>query len=146
MQIHNPKHDEDFYGWSLTEANLLRQGKFHELDIKHLIEELECMGASEKRELISRMAQLLMHLLKWQFQPSLRGNSWRISIKKQRRGIQRIMAENPSLKSKLDGCLLDAYEDAKDDAMDETGLDEKTFPNACPYTLEQITNEEFFPE
>lgn len=128
------------------EADLLRQRRLNELDIDNLIEELESMGVSEKRELISRLSQLLMHLLKWQFQTGLRCKSWQVILREQRRRVRRIMKENPSLKSKMDDCLFEAYEDAIDEAIKETGLDEKTFPPQCPYTFEQIMDETFFPE
>ena len=145
MQKH-PKHDEDFYGWAMAEATLLRQGRFNQLDIKNLIEELECMGASEKRELINRLAELLMHLLKWQFQPNLRGHSWIYSIREQRKQIQIHLKNNPSLKTLIFPSLLDAYELAISKAAKETYLDEKTFPQECPYTFEQIIDNNFYPE
>jgi Domain of unknown function DUF29 len=141
-----PKHDEDFYGWAIAEAQLLKEGKLNELDIENLIEELESMGASEKRALVSRLTQLLMHLLKWEIQTRLRGKSWEISIKKQRRGIKKIIQQNPSLKANINPCLTEAYEDAREDAADETGLDKKTFPTECPYTFEQVINDDFYPQ
>lgn len=141
-----PKHDEDFYGWAMTEVQLLKEGKLNELDIDNLIEELENMGVSEKNQLENRLSQLLMHLLKWQFQHNLQSKSWEISIKKQRRGIRKIIRQNPSLKAKIDQCLRDAYQDAREDAADETGLDEKTFPAQCPYTFEQLMDDTFYPE
>jgi len=141
-----PKHDEDFYGWAMAEADLIRQRKINELDFDHLIEELESMGASERRELVSRLAQLLMHLLKWQFQPTLQGKSWKITLREQRRHVRRIIKQNPSLKPQINDCLLESYEDAIDEAAKETGLDEKTFPAECTYTFEQIMNDEFYPE
>jgi hypothetical protein len=141
-----PKYEEDFYAWTMAEADLLRKGQFSALDVQHLIEELESMGASEKREFISRLAQLLMHLLKWNFQPALRSKSWQITLREQRRAVSRLIKENPSFKSKITDCVIDAYEDAIDMAMKETGLDEKAFPEKCPYTFEQLTDNEFYPE
>ena len=78
-----PKYEEDFYAWTMAEADLLRKGQFSALDVQHLIEELESMGASEKRQLVTRLAQLIFHLLKWQFQPDFREfskRSWEASI------------------------------------------------------------------
>ena len=145
MQNHH-KYDEDFYAWTMAEANLLRNHKFDELDIDHLIEELIDMGESTRRELESRLIQLLMHLLKWEFQPSRKGKSWENSIKKQRIGIRKVLRKNPSLKSTISECIVDAYQDARYDAANETELDEKAFPQECPYTFEQIMNDEFYPE
>lgn len=141
-----PQHDLDFYGWAMENAQLLRQKKMDEIDFENIAEELESMGASEKRELISRFAQLLMHLLKGHFQPALQGKSWEITLREQRRAVRRLIKENPSFKSKISDCITDAYEDAIDMSIKETGLDEKTFPTECPYTFDQIMNDQFYPE
>jgi len=105
-------YDADFYAWAEQQATLLRSGQLAQADIEHIAEEIESMGRREKRELLSRLAILLMHLLKWQAQPMLRGNSWRATIKVQRRDIARDLADNPSLKPKLPELLADAYGDA----------------------------------
>lgn len=141
-----PKHDEDFYSWAMTTAELLKNKQYHEVDMDSVIEELESMGGSEKRALISCLAELLLHLLKWQYQSSLRGTSWEISIAKQRINIRRILKQNPGLKSFLDEALLDAYEDAVGLAVKETQLNKKTFPAMCPYTFEQLMDEAFYPD
>ena len=77
-------HEQDFYAWTQEQAALLKFGRLAELDVQHLIEELENMGASEKRELISRLEILLIHLLKWQYQPALQSRSWLLTIEEQR--------------------------------------------------------------
>jgi hypothetical protein len=145
MTMH-PKHDEDFYGWAMAEANLLRQRRLGDLDFDNLIEELENMGASERRALVSRMAQLIFHLLKWQFQPDFRGRSWRASIKEQRKKTKGILKDNPSFKNEITNFISDAYEDAFLIIEKETPLDLKLFPAECPYSFEQIMNNEFYPE
>jgi hypothetical protein len=145
MTMH-PKHDEDFYGWAMAEANLLRQRRLGDLDFDNLIEELESMGASERRALVSRMAQLIFHLLKWQFQPDFRGRSWRASIKEQRKKTKGILKDNPSFKNEITNFISDAYEDAFLLIEKETPLDLKLFPAECPYSFEQIMNNEFYPE
>lgn len=142
----HPKHDEDFYGWAMAEANLLRQRRLGDLDFDNLIEELENMGASERRALVSRMAQLIFHLLKWQFQPDFRGRSWRASIKEQRKKTKGILKDNPSFKNEITNFISDAYEDAFLIIEKETPLDLKLFPAECPYSFEQIMNNEFYPE
>lgn len=142
----HPKHDEDFYGWAMAEANLLRQRRLGDLDFDNLIEELESMGASERRALVSRMAQLIFHLLKWQFQPDFRGRSWRASIKEQRKKTKGILKDNPSFKNEITNFISDAYEDAFLLIEKETPLDLKLFPTECPYSFEQIMNNEFYPE
>lgn len=145
----HPKHDEDFYGWAMSEANLLRQRRLGDLDFDNLIEELESMGASERRELVSRLAQLIFHLLKWQLQPDYREfnkRSWEGSIIGQRKQISRLMRDNPSLKSILSQSLTDGYEDAQVFIIKETPIDLKKMPQECPYTFEQIMDDEFYPE
>jgi hypothetical protein len=117
-----------------------------ELDFENIIEEMEALGRSEKHELISRLSVLLSHLLKWQYQPTMRGHSWVYSIKEQRKQSKIHLKDNPSLKSKLDDILIDAYDVAISKAAKETTLDEKEFPQECPYTFDQIMNDEFYPE
>ena len=138
-------YDQDFYAWANEQAALLRSGKLSAADIEHIAEEIESMGKTEKRELISRMTVLLLHLLKWQFQPGLRCSSWIATIKIQRRDLARHLADNPSLKSKLPEAIADAYGDAVIGAGGETGFPEQTFPNDCPWSLDQIMDADFWP-
>ncbi|TAN57425.1 MAG: DUF29 domain-containing protein [Rhodospirillales bacterium] len=139
-------YDQDFYAWANEQAALLRSGQMSAADIEHIAEEIESMGKTEKRELISRLAVLLQHLLKWQFQPGLRGSSWTATIKIQRRDLARHLADNPSLKSKLPDAINDAYGDAMIGASGETGFLEQTFPASCPWSFDQIMNTDFWPE
>lgn len=133
----NSNYEKDFYKWSMDQAELLRSGKLTDADIENIAEEIESMGRSEKRELISRLTVLLIHLLKWDHQPSRRSKSWLFTILEQRRKIQRHMKDNPSLKSKLDEILMDAYFYARLKAIIETGLDEHVFPEECTYTYDE---------
>ena len=116
------------------------------MDIDHLIEELEDMGNNKKHALVSRLAQLIFHLLKWQHQPDFRGRSWDASIQEQRKRIKKLLLENPSLKSEIDIFLVDAYEDSILLIKKETPIDLKLFPQECPYELEQIMNGDFYPD
>ncbi|MFI0478878.1 MAG: DUF29 domain-containing protein [Candidatus Rhabdochlamydia sp.] len=144
-----PKHDEDFYGWAMAEASLLRQHKWNELDIEHLAEELESMGASERREFISRMAQLIFHLLKWHHQPDFREfnkRSWEASIQEQRKKVKKLIVDNPSFKPNMEDFVVDSYEDSILLIKKETPIDLKLLPAQCPYTFDQIMNDEFYPE
>lgn len=140
-----PKHDEDFYAWTQANASLLKQRKFEEIDVDHLIEELEEMGNSNENQLISRIAQLIFHLLKWDHQKHLRSRSWECSIKEQRRRIKRLIKQNPSLKSKLTSALEEGYGDSILLIGKETPLDLKSLPETCPYTLEQLQDDEYYP-
>jgi hypothetical protein len=138
-------YDADFYAWANTQAELLRSGRLAAADVEHIAEEIESMGRSEKRELLNRLALLLMHLLKWQVQPMLRGNSWRATIKVQRREIARHLADNPSLTARLPEVLADAYGDAVLLAARETGLAEAAFPAANPWAFDEIMDDRFWP-
>lgn len=142
-------HDTDYYAWTHETAAKLRQGKFNEVDMNLIAEELEEMGRSERHELENRLSVLLTHLLKWQYQPKRRGNSWRLTIKGQRFRVKRVLKQNPSLKAKLDETLWEAYTYAVIQAASETHLAENTFPptlNKTGWSLEQILDEEFYPE
>ena len=141
-----PSHEKDVYGWAVHTAQLLREKKMNEVDFDGIVEELEEMGISNKHALISRLTLVISHLLKWQFQPNMRGHSWTYTIRAQRKKASYVLDDNPSLKSKLDEIIAKAYKVAIDEATDQTGLDEKTFPAECPYTFDQIMNDEFYPE
>ena len=139
-------YEADFYAWANQQAALLRGGKLSAADIENIAEEIESMGRSEKRELISRLTVLLLHLLKWQFQPGLRGNSWRYTIKVQRRDLARHLNDNPSLTAQLPAVLADAYASAVLLAAGETGLPEGIFPVVCPWSHQQIADPDLWPE
>lgn len=139
-------YDDDFYGWSQEQANLLRTKRFNELDAENLLEEIEAIGRSERRELESRLEKLLSHLLKWQYQPSRRVKSWLLTIKEQRRKFVDCLNENPSLRNKKEERLIIVYQYARLSAEKETNLSESVFPDQCPWTFDQIMDNEFFPE
>ncbi|MEI8296199.1 MAG: DUF29 domain-containing protein [Alphaproteobacteria bacterium] len=141
-----PKHNEDVYGWAIHTAHLLREKRMDELDFDDILEEIEALGRSEMHELISRLAVVITHLLKWQYQPNLRSKSWMFSIREQRKQSKLHLKHNPSLKSILDDIVVDAYDISITRAEKETGIEEKEFPKECPYTFEQILDQEFFPE
>jgi len=146
MTARSALYDTDFYAWSREQAALLRAGQLGEADIERIAEEIESMGRTEKRELISRLAVLLMHLLKWRYQPDFRGVSWRLTIEEQRLRIASHLEDNPSLKAMQVAALSDAYRLAVIGARRETGLPESTFPAACPWTLETAMDAAFWPE
>ena len=140
------RYETDFYAWANEQAALLRAGNLAAADLENIAEEIESMGKTEKRELISRLTVLLLHLLKWRHQPERRGASWEVTIRNQRRSLARHLADNPSLKSKLPEAASDAYEDARGEAYAETGLPEATFPAACPWSLDEVMAQDYWPE
>lgn len=137
-------YETDFYGWTQQQAQLLKNKQINQIDWHHLAEEIEDMGRSEKRQLESRLEVLMMHLLKWQFQPNLRSRSWELTIKEQRLRLEKLLQDNPSLKSSLEDVKEKSYPLAVISAEKETGL--SVFPDNCPYDLSQILNPEFLPK
>ena len=138
-------YDQDFYAWANEQAALLRAGKLSAADIEHIAEEIESMGKAEKRELVSRLTVLLLHLLKWQFQPGRRGSSWDATITVQRDDITDHLRDNPSLKAKIGAAITDAYRKAAILVTGETGLARSTFPADCPWSFDQIMSADFWP-
>jgi hypothetical protein len=139
-------YDRDIIAWANEQAGLLRAGHLEQLDLEHIAEEIEDVGKSEQRELASRMAVLLAHLIKWQFQPERRGSSWQRTIREQRNSIARRLRRTPSLATTLtdpDGWA-DAWGDAIAIAATETG--HVTFPDACPWDLTEIQDSNWLPE
>lgn len=139
-------HESDFYAWTQQQIGLIQSGQLADVDFEHLLEEIEGLGASERRELINRLAGLLAHLLKWHYQPSLRGRSWQLTIKEQRRQLHRLLTDNPSLHARLSEFIADAYIDSILLSAKETGLEESVFPAQCPYAHDDLLNAEFYPE
>jgi hypothetical protein len=141
-------YDHDFYTWALESARGLREGRFADLDIEHIAEELEDMGKSEARGLKSQLARLLKHLLKWVYQPEARlghENSWRASIRDARREIEECLEDNPGLAPRLPELFGKAYMQSINRAVVETNLPESRFPVSCPWSLEQALDPEFWP-
>ncbi|MBF0153847.1 MAG: DUF29 domain-containing protein [Magnetococcales bacterium] len=138
-------YDRDFYAWANEQAALLRAGNLSAADIDNIAEEIESMGRAEKRELVSRLTILLLHLLKWQYQPKRRGRSWWAFIANTRDDLVSHLADNPSLKSLLADAVSVAYRRAKREAFVATGSPERTFPEVCPWSFEQMMDHEFWP-
>ena len=141
-----PLHDADFYTWTRQQADLLRAGQYDALDTDHLIEELESMGARERRELETRLSVLLQHLLKWRYQPDRRGKSWRSTLKIQRIDARRVLADNPGLKPTLPELFASAYDRARLLATAETGLEESDCPDRPPFTVDEALASDFWPD
>ncbi|CCD28749.1 conserved hypothetical protein [Candidatus Glomeribacter gigasporarum BEG34] len=139
-------YEQDIVAWANEQAEFIRSGQFDLLDRAHIADEIEDVGKSERRELANRMAVLLAHLLKWQFQPGRRGASWQRTIKEQRRAIALHIQDTPSLCACLDNAhwLEAVWADAVAKATDETGLEQ--FPAFCPWMQEQILSQAFYPD
>ena len=139
-------YDSDFYAWANEQAALLRAGRLGQADIEHIAQEIESMGRTEKRELVGRLRVLLLHLLKWRFQPTGRGSSWKASIRVQRLDLAEHLKDNPSLKTIVPQAIATAFEGAIIEAADETKLPEFAFPAVCPWSFDQLMDARFWPE
>lgn len=139
-------YETDFYAWTQEQASLLQLHQWEQLDTVHLIEEIEALGRKERQELRNRLAILLGHLVKWQFQPENRSNSWLGTIREQRIQIKLLLEDSPSLKPYLEEAFLAAYELGVALAIRETQLGESIFPKACPYTLGEALRSNFLPD
>lgn len=148
MSQHTDLYDTDFFLWTQEQAALLRDGKARDLDWTNLAEEIESLGKSDRRALASHLEGLVMHLLKWRYQPSGRatGHSWYSTIAEHRRQITLIVDDSPSLRRIRADLLARGYAHARHRASGETGLPLATFPAVCPWDIEQILADDFFPE
>jgi hypothetical protein len=136
-------YDNDFYAWANEQAALLRAGRLGLADIEHIAQEIESIGRTEKRELVSRLRVLLLHLLKWKFQPAGRGSSWEAPVRVQRLDLAEHMKDNPSLKAIVSEAIVTAYEGAVIEAAAE--LSESVFPSICPWAFDQLMDARFWP-
>jgi hypothetical protein len=140
--MNQPLYERDFYSWTIEQAQALADHNIEQLDWQHLAEELEDLGNRHYDQLSSRFSILTAHLLKWQYQSDQQSNSWRATIREQRRKIDRLLRRNPGFKSRWQEALADAL----DLAIRETGLDEDFFPQHCPFTTQQLQDPNFWPE
>lgn len=137
-------YEIDLVAWAEDQVEALRRlAAEHpevaaDLDLPHLIDEVESMGASVERELVNRLAVLLLHLAKWQWQPALRARSWRNAVDEQRDQVALILDDNPSLRRRLPAALAKAWRLGRRKAHRETGLDLDIFPESCPFAAEQV--------
>jgi hypothetical protein len=139
-------YETDFYAWTQQQIHLLKEQAWQSLDVENLLEELADLGRRERQELRNRLSVLLGHLLKWQFQPQKRGNSWLATIREQREQLVLLLDENPSLKPYLSEALSIAYKLGLNLAVRETDLPYETFPSDCPYSLEATLDDAFLPD
>ncbi|MEO0887955.1 MAG: DUF29 domain-containing protein, partial [Cyanobacteria bacterium J06648_10] len=113
---------------------------------ENLMEEIASLGRDDKRRLETDLAVVLRHLLKWQYKPDHRNCTWELNIVEHRRRILENLETSPSLKAFMVRELPESYVDSVGQASIETGLPKDKFPTNCPYTVEQILDEDFLPE
>ncbi len=130
-------YEVDETAWLEQMSELLKEGRFDQIDHQNLSEYLLDMAKRDRREVLSRLATLMAHLLKWQHQPRKRSRSWESTILVQRTELQDLL-ESQTLKNHAAEILPKAYERALKYASKETGLAEERFPQECPYTLDDL--------
>ena len=141
-------YDRDLHGWAHEQAQALRARSANEVDWENVAEEIESLGKQEAAQLESRLEVLILHLLKWAYQPERQGRSWRNTIREQRRRIARHLGRNPSLAPLRDEIFADAYQDARFSASKEiTGEpDPDLFPDTAPFGIEQALCDDWLPD
>lgn len=139
-------YETDFNLWLEETVKLLKQKKLDELDLENLIEEIEAMGRSEKKGFRSNLEQLLLHLLKWKYQPNKRSGSWKSSIIEHRNRMLDDLEDSPSYKPYYEQIFDKCYQNARKYAEAETGLPMTTFPQVCPFNKTDILTTDYIPE
>jgi uncharacterized protein DUF29 len=132
------EYERDFYSWLMEQARHLRDGRIDALDRDNLAEEIESLGREQFNKLVSALRVLILHMLKWDHQPSLRTRSWVLSVEGQRLEIADVLSDNPGLKPRIGEAVARAYRRARIEAAKETGLDETEFAAACPYSFDDL--------
>jgi hypothetical protein len=139
-------YDRDYLQWTVEQARLLRELRPAELDWENVAEEIESLGRSDKYRIASNLNVVIAHLLKWRFQPDKRKGGWKSSIIEHRTRVSRLIADSPSLRFYPGEVLAREHVSARLKAVAETELPESTFPEACPFTIEQILDPNFWPD
>ncbi|MBI3328654.1 MAG: DUF29 domain-containing protein [Nitrospinae bacterium] len=139
-------YEHDLYAWTQAQAQALRGKEWAALDVAYLAEEIESLGNEQAHAVESQLATLLLHLLKWHYQPRRRSRSWRTSLHNARIEIRRRLRRSPSLQHELPVLVATAYADARKLTMHETGLPLATFPELCPWSMDQLQDEDFLAE
>ena len=137
------EYERDFYSWLMEQARHLRDGRFDALDRNNLAEEIEAAGAEQFNKLVRALRVLMLHMLKWDHQPSLRTRSWVLSVEEQRLEIADVLSDNPGLKPRIGEAVTRAYRRARIEAAKETGLDETEFAASCPYSFDGLMSRVF---
>jgi Domain of unknown function DUF29 len=137
------EYQGDFYSWLLEQARHVREGRWDAVDRENVAEEIESLGREQFNKLESALRVLLLHILKWDHQPARRSRSWALSIRQQRLEVDDVLADNPGLRPRIAEALARAYRKARLQAIKETNLKESRFPEACPYSFDDVVSREF---
>jgi Domain of unknown function DUF29 len=136
--VRDALYEADFAAWAEAQAQALRASRLDELDLEHLAEEIADLSNRERDAVESHLETLVMHLLKWRYQPDRRSRSWEATIKVARRNAAKLLRRSPSLRRELPASLDEVYPNARIRAVAETKLPDDVLPEACPFTPDQI--------
>lgn len=139
-------YETDFVGWVETTVEQLQAQNYRDVDWENLIEEIADMSRRERKRLKSNLIVILLHLLKWHYQPEHRSGSWKGSIREHRRRINDDLKDSPSLVPYLHDIFVECYANAREQAADETGLPLEAFPLPCPYTTDESLDFDYLPK
>jgi hypothetical protein len=137
------EYARDFYSWLMEQARHVREGRWNALDRENLAEEIESLGREQFNKLESALRVLMLHMLKWDFQPDRRSRSWWASINEQRLRLDNVLTDNPGLRPRIDEAVARANARARLRAVKETDLEPGSFPETCPYSWSDIVAREF---
>ncbi len=132
------RYEDDVCAWAMEQAELIRLGLFHELDIDNLIDEVQDVARRERKELLSRLSLVFHHLLKWDRQPERRSASWARTIREQRLQVIELLDESPSLRTELAGLLDRAFRQGRVAALNEAGLPDSAIPEVNSYSWDEV--------
>lgn len=136
-------YEQDLHAWAIEQARLLRAGLVGQIDIENIAEEIFALAGSEYDKLESALEVLLMHMLKWDFQPERRSRSWGLTIAEQRKRAERQLRKNPSLKSRRKEAVDEAYDYSRLRAAREIDIEPSEFPEVCPYDWDAVLTRKF---
>ena len=144
MSTNAELYEKDFYAWTQETAALIAAGKWHEIDHARLADEVGGLGREDQRETARRVQRILKELLVWWAMPGERRGNWAVTMSEQRTGLEALVEDSPSLKARLGEVMAKEYRWARSKAQDQTtGY---LFPETCPFTVEQVLDDDFFPE
>jgi hypothetical protein len=132
------RYEDDLYTWVEEQVALLRAGRLTEIDAQNIAEELGDVARSERRSLVSAVAVLTLHLLKWDHQSAKRSRSWVATVNEQRQEIHELLERNPGMKPQIEEAMRIGYAKGRHRAVAETNLEYEIFPELCPYSFEEI--------
>ena len=132
------RYEDDLHAWAMEQAEHLKAGRFDALDLINLADEVADVGHSQYDKLVSDLARVIQHLLKWDYQAERRSRSWASSVREHRKRVVRQLEKTPSLKGRSQEIIADAYERGRGDALIETGLSEAAIPDNCFLSWDEV--------